>query len=99
MSRVQFDLLVRPLLTEKSNTLKEAANKVAFEVPLAANKIEIRRAVEKIYGVKVTEVNTNVVRGKWKRRGKKMGKQQNWKRAIVTLRAGDTIDFFAEEGA
>src|SRR5262245_16383858 len=98
-STTYYGVLVRPLLTEKSVGMKDPANKVVVEVPMTANKIEIRRAVEKIYGVKVTAVNTNVNRGKWKRRGKHMGKLKNWKRAVVTLRAGDTIDFFAEEGA
>jgi large subunit ribosomal protein L23 len=94
-----FSILIRPLLTEKSTTMKDPANKVVFEVPLDANKIQIRQAVEKLYSVKVTDVNTNVVRGKWKRRGKRIGKLGNWKRAVVTLRAGDVIDFFADEGA
>jgi len=99
MIKTHFDVLVRPLLTEKSVDMKDPDNKVVFEVPLDANKIQIRQAVEKLYGVKVTEVNTSVLRGKWKRRGKRMGKLGNWKRAIVTLREGDTIDFFADEGA
>src|SRR5688572_13864366 len=96
--RAPHVILLRPLLTEKANGLKEQQKKVVFEVAQDANKVEIRQAVEKMFGgVKVSEVNTSVVRGKWKRQGKFMGRRKNWKRAIVTLAQGD-IDFFQDTG-
>jgi large subunit ribosomal protein L23 len=90
------DIIKRPIaLTEKASRLKEA-NTVVCEVALAANKIEIKSAVEALFSVKVTEVNTLVQRGKIKRVGARMGKRPNWKKAVVTLRAGDDIQFFDE---
>ncbi len=88
-------IIKRPLLTEKGTTMGEDSNKVLFEVALNANKIEIRKAVEKIYGVKVTAVRTLKVRGKIKRVGRNVGKRPNWKKAVVSLAEGFTIDFFA----
>ena len=89
-------VIKRPIvLTEKAALLKEA-NQVVFEVDLKANKIQIRHAVEQLFGVKVTEVNTLVQRGKVKRIGRGPAKRPNWKKAIVTLRAGDDIQFFDE---
>ena len=86
----------RPIvLTEKSNRLREQ-NQVVFEVARDANKIEIRNAVEKLFKVKVARVNTLVMRGKDRRMGRGYAKMQNWKKAMVTLREGHTIDFFAE---
>jgi large subunit ribosomal protein L23 len=87
-------IVKRPLLTEKGTAMGEASNKVLFEVEMRANKIEIRQAVEKIYKVKVTSVHTQVIRGKLKRVGRSLGKRPNWKRAIVTLAEGSSIDFF-----
>jgi large subunit ribosomal protein L23 len=95
--KAPHQILLRPLLTEKANELKESGKKVAFEVAPDANKIEIRQAVEKMFGVKVSDVNTSVARGKWKRQGKFMGRRKNWKRAVVTLLEGD-IDFFQDTG-
>jgi large subunit ribosomal protein L23 len=85
----------RPLLTEKGTAMSEDVNKVLFEVAMRANKIEIRNAVEKIYNVKVKSVHTQIVRGKIKRMGRNVGKRPNWKKAIVTLAEGSSIDFFA----
>ena len=86
----------RPIvLTEKSNRLREQ-NQVVFEVARDANKIEIRTAVEKLFKVKVASVNTLVMRGKDRRMGRGYGKMQNWKKAMVTLKEGHSIDFFAE---
>ena len=97
MIRVKLpeQIIKRPLLTEKGTAMGEQANKVLFEVAVGANKIEIRKAVEKIYSVKVMSVHTQRVRGKIKRLGKHEGKRPNWKRAIVTLAEGSAIDFFA----
>tara|TARA_B100000405_G_C16530319_1_gene354479 strand:- start:172 stop:465 length:294 start_codon:yes stop_codon:yes gene_type:complete len=91
------DVLKRPVVTEKSTALREEENQYAFEVALDANKIEIRRAVESTFGVRVLDVRTQIVRGKMKRFRRGFGKKPNWKKAVVTLREGDFIDFF--EGA
>lgn len=89
------DVIVRPLImTEKGERQKEEQNKVLFEVAMKASKPEIKTAVEKLFKVGVTEVNTVVVRGKVTRMGRRMGKRPNWKKAVVTLREGDTIEFF-----
>ena len=95
MSR--YDIIKRPLVTEKSNIQKETANQLTFEVDRRANRIEIRRAIEQIFKVKVASVQTMQVAGKVKRRGRTLGKRRDWKKAIVTLRPGERIDFF--EGA
>jgi large subunit ribosomal protein L23 len=90
------DIIKRPIaLTEKAARLKEA-NKVVFEVALGANKIQIRQAVESLFNVKVVDVNTLVQRGKPKRVGRQDLKRPNWKKAVVTLREGDDIQFFDE---
>lgn len=90
------DIIKRPIaLTEKAARLKEA-NKVVFEVALGANKIQIRNAVETLFNVKVVDVNTLIQRGKTKRVGRQYLKRPNWKKAIVTLREGDDIQFFDE---
>ncbi|HET9955971.1 MAG TPA: 50S ribosomal protein L23 [Polyangiaceae bacterium] len=89
-------IIKRPIaLTEKASRLKEQ-NKVVFEVAPQANKIEIRNAVETLFSVKVTEVNTLIQRGKVKRMGRDEAKRRNWKKAVVTLREGDDIQFFDE---
>lgn len=90
-------VIMRPLLTEKGTTMEEAHNKFLFEVALDANKIEIRQAVEKIYDVKVMGVNVQVVPGKEKRVGRSVGYRRKWKKAIVTLAEGSSIDFFVAE--
>ncbi len=89
------DIIVRPLiLTEKGERLREEQNKIFFEVAMAANKIEVKEAVEQLFNVQVIDVNTLVVRGKPGRIGRRSAKRPNWKKAIVTLREGDTIEFF-----
>jgi large subunit ribosomal protein L23 len=91
-------VIKRPIiLTEKSRLLQEGGNQVVFEVDRRANKIEIRNAVQSLFKVTVTDINTLVVRGKMRRMGRGVSKTQNWKKAIVTLKAGDSIKFF--EGA
>ncbi len=97
MKGTTHDVLKRPVVTEKSTALREDENQYAFEVALDANKIEIRRAVESTFGVRVLDVRTQIVRGKMKRFRRGFGKKPNWKKAVVTLREGDFIDFF--EGA
>lgn len=87
-------ILRRPLVTEKTTLQKEDNNQVVFRVRRDANKIEIRRAVEKLLGVKVTAVNTTVYRGKTKRMGRALGQRPNFKKAIVTLAPGEEVEFF-----
>lgn len=100
-------IIKRPLLTEKSARLRETGGgasaraegdtykqQFVFEVARDSNKIEIRRAVEQLFKVAVTDVRTLVVRGKEKRMGRFSGRRPSWKKAFVTLRAGDNIEFF-----
>lgn len=87
-----YSILKRPLLTEKGTDQKEALNKYLFEVDFNANKIEVRNAVEKIFNVKVSDVHTVNVKGKAKRVGRHLGKRSDWKKAIVTLKAGEKIE-------
>jgi large subunit ribosomal protein L23 len=88
------DIIVKPLLTEKSTLLRETLNKVSFEVRKDANKIEIKRAVEEVLKVKVDSVNVIRIEGKKKRLGKFEGKKNNWKKAIVTLKPGEKLNLF-----
>ena len=90
-------IIRKPLVTEKSTRQKEEARQYAFEVRRDANKIEIQFAVERLFKVKVLQVRTSNILGKVKRLGRRYGKRSDWKKAIVTLREGDRIDFF--EGA
>jgi large subunit ribosomal protein L23 len=93
-------IIKRPiLLTEKAARLREGDNQVIFEVDRTANKIQIRRAVEKLFGVTVLSVNTSLVRGKDKRMGRGRAKLHNWKKAVVTLKKGDDIQFFDAEAS
>ncbi|HHP7233405.1 MAG TPA: 50S ribosomal protein L23 [Desulfobacterales bacterium] len=89
-----YDIIKRPVVTEKTNIQKEAANQITFEVDRRANRIEIGRAVEQIFKVQVAAVQTMQVKGKIKRRGRTLGKRKDWKKAIVTLQPGQRIDFF-----
>ena len=87
------DVLIRPLITEKSNTGMQD-NMYTFIVPLNANKVEIRQAVEAVFKVKVLDVNTIRVMGKIKRMGKYSGKRPDVKKAIVKVAPGQRIEFF-----
>jgi len=100
-------IIKRPLLTEKGTRLKDTGgqggdeldpetlkSQLLFEVARDANKVEIRAAVEKLWNVDVVAVRTAVVRGKEKRMGRFVGKRSNWKKAIVTIAAGQTVEFF-----
>src|SRR6185295_18802840 len=105
--RAPEQVIKRPLLTEKGTRLKETGGQpgeeldpetvkpqLLFEVVRDANKIEIRNAVEKLWNVSVLSVRTTVVRGKEKRVGRFTGRRSNWKKAIVTLAAGQNVEFF-----
>jgi large subunit ribosomal protein L23 len=94
---IDYDIIRRPVITEKTNIQKDEANQVTFEVDPRANRVEIKRAVEQIFNVKVADTRTMNVSGKIKRRGRILGKRRNWKKAIVTLMPGERIEFF--EGA
>jgi large subunit ribosomal protein L23 len=86
--------IVRPLITEKSSAAYQDRGEYTFEVHPDATKPQIRSAIEQLFGVKVTGVWTSNVRGKEKRMGKTVGHRPHWKKAIVTLRDGDTIEIF-----
>jgi large subunit ribosomal protein L23 len=94
---IEYDIIKRPLITEKTTRQKEEWNQFAFEVDRGTNRVEIRRAIEKIFNVRVSSVQTMQVKGKRKRRGRVFTKQRDWKKAIVTLFPGERIEFF--EGA
>ena len=87
------DILIRPLITEKSTQLMEEG-KYVFVVAKKANKIEIAKAVSEVFNVKVANVNTVNVSGKVKRMGRFVGKRSDYKKAIVKLAPGETIEFF-----
>ena len=99
--RRPYEIIIRPVITEKSNRLMEDHGKYTFEVALDASKSEIKRAVEELFGVKVRKVNTMIVKPKKKRvlgRFRQYGTTRKWKKAIVTLEPGQSIDLlnFAE---
>jgi len=89
-----YDVIKRPIISEKSTALAEVGNRYAFEVAVKANKQEIRDAVQRLFNVKVRNVHTLVMHGKVKRVGRFETKKSNWKKAIVTLAEGQKIDFF-----
>jgi large subunit ribosomal protein L23 len=94
---ISESILVRPIfLTEKSNLLRRKNNQLIFEVCKTANKIQIKQAIQNLFHVKVQSVNTMVYRGQERRMGRGHAKMQNWKKAIVTLQEGQTIDWFAD---
>jgi large subunit ribosomal protein L23 len=93
----QYDIIRRPIVTEKSSLLKEEGNQYVFEVATGANKIEIAKAVEQLFKVKVASVRVMNIVGKKRRLGKSSGKRPDWRKAIVKLGAKDKISFF--EGA
>lgn len=92
MSRSAREILIRPLMTEKSMRLKDERNTVTFQVVPDANKVEIRQAVEAIFNVKVSAVRTSTVEGKLKRMGRHQGRRPSWKKAMVTLAPGHKIE-------
>jgi len=89
-----YQLIKAPIDTEKTNLQKELLNQVSFEVDSNANRVEIKKAVEHIFDVKVKSVKTMNVKGKIKQRGRIIGKRKNWKKALVTLMPGNRINFF-----
>ncbi len=91
---IRYDIIKRPLITEKTSIQKEVSNQVSFEVERKSNRVEIKRSIEKIFNVKVIGLQTMQVKGKKKRRGRIVGRRRDWKKAIVTLGPGERIDFF-----
>jgi large subunit ribosomal protein L23 len=89
-------VILKPLVTEKGSRLREDGNKYLFSVVPDANKIEIKKAVQEIFDVKVKDVQTLVMHGKVKRMGAFQGKRPDWKKAIVTLEEGQSIDLFEQ---
>ncbi|MEK7279176.1 MAG: 50S ribosomal protein L23 [Nitrospirota bacterium] len=94
MSRSPYDILIKPLLTEKMTALKESQNRISFVVDKRANKIEVKKAVEEAFKVKVAAVNVMNLLGKKKRLGKFAGKRPDWKKAIITLKKGEKLELF-----
>ncbi len=94
---IAHDIIRRPIITEKTTNQKESLNQFSFEVAPKANRVEIKRAIEEVFNVRVSAVKTLHVRGKLKRRGRVLGRRRSWKKAVVTLMAGERIEFF--EGA
>ena len=90
----KYQVVVRPLITEKTSAAYQDRGEYTFEVHPDASKPEIQQAIESLFGVKVTGVWTSNQRGKEKRMGRSAGRRPNWKKAIVKLRAGDKIEIF-----
>ncbi|HZP56929.1 MAG TPA: 50S ribosomal protein L23 [Dehalococcoidia bacterium] len=88
-----YGIIIRPLITEKAQNLT-GFNKYAFEVDLRANKLQVKEAVETAFDVKVTAVNTCMMKGKVRRFGRGTAKRPDWKKAIVTLAPGEKIELF-----
>jgi large subunit ribosomal protein L23 len=91
-----YDVLKRPLVTEKGVTKKDDERTLCFEVAAAANKTQIRQAVETVFKVKVEEVRTSITAGKLRRRGRFAGYRSDWKKAYVRLKAGEKMPEYAE---
>ena len=85
-------VVVRQVVTEKTSGLEAEFNKYTFEVARDANKHEIRHAIERLFKVHVTRVHTSHQRGKWRRKGAHLGRQSNWKKAVVQLAEGESIE-------
>ena len=97
MRKPAFDIIVKPLVTEKVTALREKHNQVALRVRSDANKVEVKRAVEATLNVKVAQVNIMTVHGKVKRMGRYQSQRPSWKKAIVILKPGEKLELF--EGA
>ena len=91
-----YNVIKKPRLTEKGMGLQEANNQIVIKVDPSANKIEIKKAVEKFFDVKVSKVRTANMHGKSKRLGKHFGRSSDWKKAVVTLADGHKVDFLEE---
>jgi len=90
----EYDIIRRPINTEKTTLQRELHNQISFEVARDASRVDIKNAVEKIFNTRVQTVKTMQVKGKTKQRGRIVGKRRSWKKAIVKLMPGQRIDFF-----
>ena len=90
------DVIRRPLVTEKTTIARESGEVVVFEVARGATKVDVRRAVEKLFGTKVASVRTQIAHGKFKRQGRFEGQRPDWKKAWVRLKAGEKVPDFIE---
>jgi len=90
------EVIRRPLVTEKTTVMKEDGRTLVFEVARQANKLDVKRAVEKLLGPKVASVRTSIAHGKQKRQGQFVGRRSDWKKAYVVLRAGEKLPEFAD---
>ena len=99
MKTDHYQILKKPLVTEKSTQMLAEGNWVSFRVHSEANKIQIKEAVEKVFSVKVTKVNTLIVPGKSRRFGRAVGHTKSWKKAMLRLKEGDKIELFEGTGS
>jgi len=90
----EYQIIRRPIITEKGTLLKDQNNQLVFEVHPKSNKAEIKKAVEKLFKVTVLSVQTQNRNGKPKRVGRSVGRRKNWKKAVITLKEGHRVDFF-----
>lgn len=90
------DVIRRPLVTEKTTILREGTSTIVLHVAMDATKIEVKQAVEKLFGAKVAEVRTSKTHGKFKRQGRFIGRRPDWKKAYVRLRDGQSVPEFLE---
>ncbi len=88
-----YDVIIRPIITEKGTRIKEEQNKIMLQVAPEANKMEIKKAVETVFKVKVEDVATMNFKGKRKRLGARLGVRSDWKKAVVTLKEGETVEY------
>ena len=92
----EYEIITAPVITEKGTFVNETGNQVVFQVRNDANKLEIKHAVERLFKVKVLKVRTSNMLGKMRRVGRSIGRRPDWKKAYVTLAAGQRIDFFEQ---
>jgi large subunit ribosomal protein L23 len=90
------DIIRRPLITEKTSLMREDGRTIVFQVATDANKVQIKRAIEQLLGAKVANIRTSIAHGKVKRQGRFAGRRSDWKKAYVTLRAGEKMPEFLE---
>ncbi len=90
------DVIRRPLITEKTTVIREDGKTLVFQVAMDANKIDIKRAVETLFGSKVQSVRTSLAHGKFKRQGRYIGRRSDWKKAYVRLREGEKLPDFLQ---
>jgi len=88
-----YDVIVKPIITEKGTRIKEEQNKIVLKVAREANKMDVKKAVETIFKVKVKDVATMMFKGKKKRIGVRSGERSDWKKAVVTLKEGQTVEY------